>query len=188
MRTFLALPLNCFRAELEGFLERLKKAHPQIKWVSADQVHITLHFFGETSPEQLLKIEAEISSIASRFPPLHIGLEGLDFFPDPQKPRVIWLGIKGDVTVLSKLHSLIEIALQQAGFETEERPFVPHATLGRNKEGTRLCVSTESSFSPTPLKIIDSLVLFKSTLTSKGPIYETLKTFPLSQKPAAPSI
>ena len=71
----------------------------------------------------------------------------------------------------------IDRRMHELRFEKEKRPFKAHLTLGRVREGrsvAALAAYLESyKLEPIPLKL-DRLVLFKSTLTPKGSIYERL--------------
>ncbi|HXV27783.1 MAG TPA: RNA 2',3'-cyclic phosphodiesterase [bacterium] len=190
-RTFLAFPLaDLFFSEFKNVIERLGKKAEGVKWVIPEQVHITLHFFGEIRSEQLQLIESILTPVAQSCEPIKVGLEGIGFFPNSAKPRVIWIGLFGDVDDLAKLQQEIERSLKSNGFPIEGRPFRAHATIGRIKfmnEKSRDLLNDaqylESSLRKTDCRIMDHIVLYKSVLTPKGPQYESIKTFALSKKP-----
>ncbi|MCM8775806.1 MAG: RNA 2',3'-cyclic phosphodiesterase [Candidatus Omnitrophica bacterium] len=185
-RTFLALPLaEAFQHEISNFLYRLRKKNGGIKWVLPEQVHITLHFFGPTTGDQILEIKKRMQSVASTYHPLRLALSEMGFFPDASRPRVIWIGMTGDTARLIEIQSSIEKDLAAAGFEIEDRRFRPHATLGRVRPHQgRPPIRGENFkdvfFVPTSLKTIDRIVLFQSILSSSGSRYEVLETFPFS--------
>jgi 2'-5' RNA ligase len=131
-----------------------------------------------------------VGSVTQHYSPLKLELEGIGFFPNPAKPRVIWIGVSGDVTQLVRMQGEIEQKLKNSGFAVEDRRFQAHATIGRVKrEGPDIqkLVQTIEKQKATGLKTVlrslDHLVLFKSLLTPQGPHYEILQTFHLSQKP-----
>ncbi len=191
LRTFLAFPLaEIFLPEMTEVIESLKPRAEGIKWVLPKQVHITLHFFGETSPAQIQTIHETITPAIRRFSPIKVALEEIGFFPNAFRPRVIWIGISGDVEVLIQMQQDIEISLKSAGFAIEDRPFHAHATLGRIKHGGPKMqhmikdIQTQKSLVPnTNLRSLNHIVLFKSLLSPQGPYYEAVETFYLSQKP-----
>ncbi len=185
-RTFLALPLvPTFFPEISEVLSALRNKITGVRWGNTEEVHVTLHFFGATSDEELCAIPPLVSQVTEKFEPLELALEGLGCFPNPQKPRVIWLGLSGDTARLEKLQQDLETKLGAAGFSGEDHPFRPHATIGRVK-GFLEAASTYGSASPvsrSASKIIDRVVLFQSRLSPQGAHYEILQTFPFSEKP-----
>ncbi len=191
LRTFLALPLaENFQSKIESCTKALKPCANGIKWVAPEQVHVTLHFFGETSPDELRTIQDQVASVTQHYSALKLGLEGIGFFPNPAKPRVIWIGVSGDVAQLAQMQREIEHNLKGSGFTVEDRGFKAHATIGRVKrqgpEIQKLVQKIENQKAAglkTELRIFEQLVLFKSLLTPQGPHYEVVQTFHLSSKP-----
>jgi 2'-5' RNA ligase len=55
-------------------------------------------------------------------------------FPSPHRPRVLWIGLEGDLERLEGLQLAVERALARRGFPKEGRAFSPHLTLGRVRE------------------------------------------------------
>jgi 2'-5' RNA ligase len=185
-RTFLALPLSeLFLAELTEVIQQAQSKLQGIKWVLPEQVHITLHFFGKTSEQEIQRIRELVSPLTACYPPLHLGLEGIGVFPTAHKPRVIWVGVVGETSVLSRLQGEIENALGKANFLLEDRSFRPHATIGRVKDSRQTGKQAigEIASIKTELRTINKITLFQSMLSPQGPHYESLETFYLSQKP-----
>ena len=56
-------------------------------------------------------------------------------FPNPRRPRVLWVGLEGDLNALAGLQAAVEQAVTGLGYAAEERPFSPHITLGRVRRG-----------------------------------------------------
>jgi 2'-5' RNA ligase len=60
------------------------------------------------------------------------------------------------------------------GFPPEGRPFRPHITLGRVREGHRLppgAIDQLENVAPGTAFLADRVVLFESRLTPAGPVY-----------------
>ncbi len=131
MRTFIALNLpGRERRRIWDAAEPLRDQEVPVRWVEADNLHLTLKFLGEVRPEKLGDVEAIVRRIASSTEPLSLRLGGFGAFPTLRKPRVIWLGV--DATpALRCLKQDLEWALAGRGFEAETRDFHPHLTLGR---------------------------------------------------------
>ncbi len=179
IRTFLALPLAGFLPEIKKYLDFLQNQPTQIKWVRPEQVHITLHFFGPTSAEMLTKIKNSIAPLIKKLAPFQLGLKGIGFFPDSHRPRVVWIGLKGDSEKLEILQSNIERELKKTGFPLEGRAFKAHATLGRINNPQAAKDLQFSDFPETALKKFDGIILYRSHLNShdQQPKYEILETF-----------
>ncbi len=164
--------------------ELKKTVQGSIAWVRPEGIHLTLKFFGNIAPEQAEVIVTEVRRSVPGTPPLSLCGRSLGVFPDPHRPRVIWLGLDGDVARLSALQEKIETGLETCGFAREERPFRAHLTLARIKDRRGL-VGLEQALKNPRLQeaggfIVDKLTLFRSELTPKGAIYTRLATFPFA--------
>lgn len=62
-----------------------------------------------------------------------IEIAGAGAFPNAKAPRVLWLGLAGDIDRLLLLQETVEGAMVRQGFEPEDRKFAPHLTLARIK-------------------------------------------------------
>ena len=102
---------------------------PQVKWVRAENLHVTLKFLGETQPEKLTPLQNGLALIRSP-EPVRLEFRSLDFFPNDKRPRVFWAGMEASAN-LKSLAADIDYAAHRLGFPLEERPFTPHLTLAR---------------------------------------------------------
>jgi 2'-5' RNA ligase len=96
---------------------------------------------------------------------------------------VLWIGIEGKP--LAALAEKIEIALGPLGFEKEQRPFTPHLTIGRWREGKRQSQEIEHALENWQaydfgLSRVDEVKLFQSILKPGGAEYRPLKSVRLS--------
>jgi len=131
MRTFIALNIpKKERQRIWRAVEPLRDRDLPIRWVEADNLHITLKFLGEVRPEKMGEVEAAVSRIAAATGPFSLDLGGFGAFPTLRKPRVVWLGVQATPEVRC-LKQDLEWALTDCGFEAETRDFHPHLTLGR---------------------------------------------------------
>lgn len=151
-----------------------------MKWVRPSQIHLTLHFFGSVESKVLGQISERVLPIVRETKPLSFFLSGIGAFPDLRRPRVIWLGMGGEVKTLQSLQASLERALKKEGFECEKRAFKPHLTLGRVEEGIDLPNFQAFPFGPTQTKEIEEIILFQSHLTPAGATYEAIATYPFS--------
>jgi 2'-5' RNA ligase len=185
MRAFVALPTDePIRDALSRMIERLRRVDADVRWVDPQSLHVTLKFLGWIEDDQLAKIRELLRTDAARFTPLQIEFHGLGQFPPRGIPRVVWAGCRGDVEKLAGLAGAVERAAVAIGVEPDTRlPFSPHLTIGRVKSsrGARALAEQIAAKADEPFgrQTVASIILFKSTLTPKGPIYETIESFPL---------
>jgi 2'-5' RNA ligase len=180
IRLFIALPLATEVEEELGLTTTLlKQKGGRVKWVEPKNMHLTVRFLGDTDEKLVDKIKDIIATVAGEFQPVPIVINRLGAFPNLSHPRVLWTGLDDNenVEILRKLTRQVELAVRKLRFEKEKRGFKPHLTLGRVKDpnSIRELISFMQRYQFTHIETsLDRLVLFKSTLTPKGPIYDRL--------------
>ncbi|MEW6178617.1 MAG: RNA 2',3'-cyclic phosphodiesterase [Chloroflexota bacterium] len=188
IRAFVAIELSPeIRRGLEQILTDLQKAAGNhVRWVNPGNIHLTLKFLGESAPKELSLLSEAIHRIASTTPPLIVEVNGMGVFPNPKRPRVIWVGVQA-TSPLFKLQEAVETAAEQIGYPREERPFSPHLTLGRVRRETSpadLARLGQLIGQKSPGSIgsmtVNHLTLFRSDLKPDGAIYTPLARFSLS--------
>jgi len=188
IRSFLALdPPEEVLREIGAVQNRLRKLiEGDIRWVRPEGIHLTLKFFGDISGGDVANIATVVEKAAEGERPFSLAVIGAGVFPDPNRPRVLWLGMNGDVERLLAFQKGVEQALLQIGFPREERPFRPHLTLGRIKTSRGLiglARALEKGEEYTAGRFVASgLSLIKSELTPRGAVYTKLKWFPFTGK------
>ena len=149
-----------------------------IRWVNLQGVHLTLKFLGSTPVEQVSPITGAISAAADGVPPFTVHVHGLGAFPGMHAPRVLWTAIQGDLDPLMALQRKVEEELERVGFDSDNRPFSPHLTLGRVRERLeaqdieRLARASGpiQHMDPVPLRV-RTISLMESRLTGSGAVY-----------------
>jgi 2'-5' RNA ligase len=181
IRAFIAIPLPEFISTgICDIQERLKSYRLPIRWVRPENVHLTLKFLGEISLSTIDGITEVIKNTVRERSPLILFTKGLGVFPGIKKPRVLWIGISGDINALSEIQVNLETNLGKKGFPKENRPFKSHLTLGRVKgnihpEDLFDTLRSFSDFSSEPFEAKE-LVLYKSELKPSGAFYTKLQT------------
>lgn len=180
MRTFIAIeiPKNQRKIIWELIIEEKKRNLP-IKWVEFENLHITLKFLGEIDDKKKCEIIPVITDIAKKYKPITVSLKGIGCFPGSRNPRVLWVGVNQGNSELIEIANEIDNTLVRYGFKKEEKKFHPHLTFGRIKTFCKVEDILNRTVKTEPF-MVDSLVLFKSTLKPEGPIYEALQKFPFS--------
>jgi 2'-5' RNA ligase len=131
MRLFVALDIDAeIRQRIAKFTEGLEAFAPAPRWVSADSLHVTLKFVGETQDYE--KIRAALKEVHGE--QVELSFRGYGFFPTPRSPRVFWIGIEADAR-LASLACKIDESLGALGIEKESRAYTPHLTLARSGSG-----------------------------------------------------
>ncbi|MDP6631360.1 MAG: RNA 2',3'-cyclic phosphodiesterase [Kiritimatiellia bacterium] len=132
MRTFIAIEIDSsVRAQLAAFQRRLRATGAQVRWTRPETMHLTLAFLGEVPDPGLEIVRAAMELSVEDSHALHLEVEGIGTFGSSRSRRIVWADLRGDVAGLQALQSRLAEALLAAGFETEDRPFSPHITLGR---------------------------------------------------------
>lgn len=156
-----------------------------VRWVPIENIHLTLKFLGDISPSNVEMLARILEAEASQHPSFEIQFRGLGVFPNPKRPRVLWIGIQAPAE-LEALHCGVEDALAKLGYPTEKRPFSPHLTIGRIKSNTdpvgiqKIRTMLEESKVGTLGSVpVTAIQLFKSELKPSGAIYKCLYSAPL---------
>lgn len=176
-RGFIAVDIET-ALTLINFGKEIKKTGANVKLVEPENVHITLKFLGDTMEEHIDEIENIMKESVKDIEPFDIDLEGVGVFPNQKYIKVIWIGIKQG-ELLGTIAKRIDDQLSYLGYKKERRDFSPHLTIARvkNAKEKNKLLNLVEKYKETRfahLKV-DSIVLKKSELTPKGPIYETLK-------------
>ena len=188
VRAFLAIePPAEILKEIGKIQSRLKEACPfDIRWVKPEAMHLTLKFFGNVSEEEIIAISRVVEKHAAAFAPLQLEVKKLGLFPSLRRPKVLWIGLEGDITSLLVLLNKLEQGFEGCGFAKEERHFQPHLTMGRIK--VPKCSGNQEQFMrdrggcEAGSFLAGGLGLIKSDLTPRGAVYTRLAWFPFSAK------
>ncbi len=188
IRAFIAIDLPPAFLEAIGSLQdELKTGTKGIRWVRSDNIHLTLKFLGDI-PEELLDELGEIlASVCKSRAPLKLSPGTPGGFPNIERPRVIWLGLEGELEKLNALMRNIEKGCSSEGLPREKRSFHPHLTLGRVKDWRKASSTLADMLGMTQTISADTFSvnavhLYKSDLTQDGAVYTKLKSFPLKQE------
>ncbi len=184
IRAFLAIDLPAVVLENIQAIQNSFKKNIQgvIRWVRPEGIHLTLKFFGDISAQDIENISEVIAKRMTDVPPFSLEIIGLGAFPDVTRPRVIWMGITGQLGPLLSLQKDLEGEFSLLGFPKEDRPFRAHLTVGRvkvTKGIIGLAPAVEAGCNLTAGNFTGGEVtLFQSSLSPLGAIYTKLATFP----------
>lgn len=188
-RLFVAIaPQDPLRRRLAGLVAELKasagRAGNDVRWVPAENVHLTLQFLGGVPDARVDDVKAAVTAAAAAAPgSLSLEVKGAGGFPNARRPRVVWLGIGGDLAALGAIVADLGRRLAPLGFPPESRPFTAHLTVGRARD-QRGAPGLGGALAHAALEEgvawrVPELVLVESFLSPKGPRYEAIHRAPL---------
>jgi 2'-5' RNA ligase len=181
VRTFIAIEIpEHIRKFIHEHIQGFRTLSLPVKWVAYNNLHITLKFLGEITEENRMQLGSLLENFSVLQEPFTITLKDFGCFPNARRPRVVWIGVDQGSETLSTLAGGVERTLSQCGFPEEGR-FHPHLTIGRIKRSCSLDHLLEQKFMSEPF-CANALVLFKSTLTPQGAVYQALERYEFEEK------
>lgn len=187
LRLFIALKLN---KEIQTAIHQIQKdflpLNLDIKWVEAANLHLTLSFLGTTSTDQISGIKTLLKEVAQTLTSTECHLSKLGAFPSLKKPRIFFVSLSDSAGVIADTAQSLKEKFTSPGFPKEQHTFLPHITLGRFRSAKNINIFHEKSQTyslPQETIAFNNLTLFKSTLTSAGPIYEIIEQLPFERTP-----
>jgi 2'-5' RNA ligase len=185
IRSFLAFELP---EEFKGIISRasgeMKKSSLDVRWVKVDNIHLTVVFIGDMATEHLDPIGKSVSEVCREHDPFNIAINGAGVFSSRRHPRVLWIGLDGEIDRMAAFRDALQKKLKPFGIKEEKRPFNPHLTLGRFRKGAKSDVHLDNLLLAYkdltgPTYTLRELALFKSDLKPGGAVYTKLKVWPL---------
>lgn len=179
MRLFIAAEIpGDVREALWRAVDPLRESFPRIRWVPAENLHVTLKFLGNTREDQRVFAEDRMSVVAASSAPFEITLEGVGGFPSGRRAKTIWVGLGDPSGSLAALAEALEEQLAPE-FEPQERAYKPHLTVARASRPVGLLDALPAVSLPTTPFTVDHLALYRSHLHPDGPTYELEEQAPL---------
>lgn len=177
IRCFIAIDVDNpeIVSKIMDIQKKLEVEGTKLKQVEPENLHLTLFFLGEQPPKIVERVQEVMSTVS--FKPFVMKLEGLGAFPSYERPRVIWIGVTKGFEEVQEIYRSLRPKLQAIPLRLEsEETFVPHITIARVKFSGYALKRIITSLKDVELGFqeVKSIKLKKSTLTSRGPIYETL--------------
>ena len=174
-RVFLALwpddsVRRAIRKHASPCLESLKG-----RVTSTPKLHVTLHFIGSVSDEQLACMQEAASAVkASRF---SLTLDSFGYF---KRPRILWMGTTEVPDPLLQLYRELAKQLGSCGYKHDVRRYSPHVTLMRKCQRRPACSNDFSITWP-----VDSYFLVESVPDRDNPSggvnYHIIERYPLAE-------
>jgi len=182
IRTFLAVPIpekvkktiTCFQDELRNYSEN-------IRWVRADNMHLTLKFLGEIPVDQATLIPAFLEPLIEKIAEFKVSICSTGAFPNRKRPTILWVGVKEGYTEISDLALQIETIFTEQGYKRENRRYTPHLTIGRIKllGNTEPLMQKMLKGFTSESFLVSEVHMIESILRPTGAVYKTLNSLKL---------
>ena len=179
VRVFIAVDIDDppVLGRLERIRDTVSSTGVPMKPVETENMHVTIRFIGEVPESRVEDIIREALE-PIEMEEFRIKLVGLGGFPNPYRPRVVWIGVTEGADKLVEINRIVERGVRRAGFKPERAEFHPHVTIARVKGTRNLEKLVKIMISYRDIEFgemtVSSVRLKKSTLTRRGPIYETV--------------
>lgn len=188
-RIFVALAADDpLRRRAAGLAARLSGVAPGARWVDPENLHLTLMFMGELSDRDVAEVCRRVEWTARANEPFALEAFGVGAFPDPLRPRALWIGAREGAEAVGRLQADLDEALADLAPRGENRHFTPHWTLARlggGRGGGRGGGGATPRLTEAILSLadyaagtveIDEVTVFASELRREGPEYYSLAT------------
>lgn len=183
LRSFIAIELP---PEIQKAITRatsdIQKALPKplVRWVTEQNIHLTLKFLGDVSPSNLEHLAEALKVESSQHPVFELSVGQLGAFPNTHRARVIWIGLEAPPELLILQHG-VEAVAARLGYPAEERPFSAHLTIGRVGQNASAADLTKIRTELEACQVgllgkltVGAVHIFKSDLQPSGSIYTHL--------------
>lgn len=176
-RAFISMDVDV-HSKIVELSQELRRHGSSLKIVDPNIIHLTLKFLGETDEALIPRIREAMEKSVEDVAPMPVRFKGVGAFPSMSRIRVIWIGLEGAEN-MGLISRRLDDGLSILGFNREERPFAPHVTLARVREGGSAGSAREllenlrdEVFGE---QLMDTLKLKKSVLSPKGPTYSMVE-------------
>lgn len=187
MRLFVGVELShevrALAAAAAGDLRHAVAQTLDARWVSADNLHITVRFIGYVPGERLSPMLVALTQPLD-LAPFEIEFGGCGRFPPRGAPRVLWIGLSAGLSSLAALHEAFDRRIAPLGYPRESRRFGAHVTLARVKQARGSVKSVDAALDsvrmPPVSQRVESVALFESRLSPRGAVYDVLRRIRLT--------
>ena len=121
IRTFIAIdiPGNII-SNIRELQEGIKAYGFKIRWVRPENIHLTLKFLGDVDEVKIDDIAEAVSKTVGEYSPISLKAKGIGVFPGIKRPRVLWVGLTGQLEFLVRLHKTLDENLKVLDFPGEK--------------------------------------------------------------------
>jgi RNA 2',3'-cyclic 3'-phosphodiesterase len=139
------------------------------KVVKPDSLHMTLIFVGNVEDDRLARLAAVVDRISRK--PFSLGLDRISAFAATE---AAWITTSHVPAALYDMQAQLYMELENAGFEVEQRRFVPHITVAR-----KVAKDVKQKAMDVIHWSARTLCLVHSDTRPEGAVYQVAKTWKL---------
>ncbi len=170
IRLFTALPIP---DDVVETLRRRQAGLPGAKWRTANQLHITLAFYGEIDERRADDLAAELNRAATGGP-FEIALRGVGGGGEAHRVETLWAAVEASER-LTVLAGRCRAAAERVGVVMDKRAYRPHLTLAYLKPRTNpdrigAWIAGHNLLHSPPLPV-NQFGLYSSVLGGGGSVY-----------------
>lgn len=180
MRVFLAIDIPpAIKKKIARLTESIRNYYPHYNWVSEENYHITVYFFGEVDENMVSKIKSKIKNEIWDVKPFYLYSKSIGVFSN--KKHVLYIDFYRE----KELENLVgKIKRSFSDKNKNKTQYIPHLTLARGKRSSKQqYFALIKKLKKVDIKIslyIDKIVFYQSIITSSKPIYKPLCQFNLT--------
>lgn len=178
-RLFFAVMLDdSLKETLMKLIHSLKKlsANRSIHWTRPNNLHLTLHFIGNTPLDKIPQLLRNVRQNIALFPSFQLNFSHLHLFPPSSHPHALALSIVPSMP-LTELVAKVRQGVIDTQLTGNKKPYIPHITLGKFKQLPNL--KTRQQQIKFPPLFVEQIALVQSQSTVKGVEYHTLEVLKL---------
>lgn len=186
MRLFIAVEFEKeVIAALSSLHDELKAKADKVRFVPLENLHLTLFFLGNTPENKLEEINKALQSIGKNYTSFMLELNNrLETFDTKNPARVVWVGVKNDLSALQRLQRMIAASMHNIGFLRTEQTYIPHITVARDvhfKDKNLIEKNFDNCLfeDKMPVMLVKKITLIESCMENGKRVYKTLKHFDL---------
>src|SRR3954453_8578132 len=95
-RTFVGLTIPDVQRTRLGRLQGVvSPGVPNTRWGTPEMFHVPLAFLGDVPDADVNAVCQAVAGASQDCKPFTLNLQSLGAFPDPKRPRVVWVGLTG---------------------------------------------------------------------------------------------
>jgi len=185
IRTFIAIELPVeVKQVVRQIQDQLGESVKGVRWVKQENIHLSIKFLGNVEENKIKDIATAVKNAVKDSSVMTLKMGHLGIFPNEKRPRILWLGIEGDVREFMSMSKNCELELTKLGFEKDAREKIPHITVGRIRSSKKQ-KGLVNIIKDIPIKSVkfktDTLKLMRSELNQNGAIYTNLHSVKLDK-------
>jgi 2'-5' RNA ligase len=155
-----------------------------VRWIPAENVHLTLRFIGEADDEKAGRFAEALARVRVEAFILPVG--GTGVFPTRGPAKVIWAGVGNGHTRLYQLRKQVDEALLSIDAGIAMPGFHPHFTIARLGEGhdrkeVAHFLAQHQNLEAPPFRVTEFALMSSDLTPGRPPVYRVVRRFALER-------